>query len=108
MALPRCGYPRNPAALPALPVLLRRAPCPDTRDRPSVSDSHKIPDILFSGNHQAIAEWRFKQSYLKTLQNRPDLLKEKQFSQKEHQLIQELEDDSKQQIAIEKAKKFMK
>lgn len=75
---------------------------------PREYQNHKIPDILFSGNHQAIAEWRFKQSYLKTLQNRPDLLKEKQFNQKEQQLIQELEDDSKQQIAIEKAKKFMK
>ena len=75
---------------------------------PREYDQYKIPDILFSGNHQAIQEWRFKQSYQKTLKNRPDLLKDKQFTKKEIQLIQELQDDRKQQQAIEKAKKFMK
>ena len=71
-------------------------------------EGHKIPDILFSGNHQAIADWRFKQRYLKTLEVRPEFLKNKQFSQKQKKLIEELQDDTKQVQAIEKAKKFMK
>lgn len=33
-----------------------------------------VPDVLLSGNHQAIAEWREKDSLEKTRQKRPDLL----------------------------------
>lgn len=33
-----------------------------------------VPDVLLSGNHQAIAEWRSQQSLLATERKRPDLL----------------------------------
>lgn len=42
--------------------------------RPRVFRDWAVPDILLSGNHQAIARWRREQSILRTLQRRPDLL----------------------------------
>lgn len=33
----------------------------------------KVPDVLLSGNHKKIAEWRKEQSILRTRQKRPDL-----------------------------------
>ncbi len=34
----------------------------------------KVPDVLLSGNHQKIEEWRMKQSLKRTKERRPDLL----------------------------------
>jgi len=36
----------------------------------------KVPDILLSGNHRKIEEWREEKSLEITEKNRPDLLKE--------------------------------
>ncbi len=75
---------------------------------PRVYEDNKIPDILFSGNHLTIKEWRFKQSYLKTLANRPDLIAKKIFTKQETKWIEELTNSSSETIAIKKAQKFMK
>jgi len=42
--------------------------------RPAEYKGLKVPDILLSGNHKAIAEWRHKQSLERTQTLRPDLL----------------------------------
>jgi len=42
--------------------------------RPSEIDGLKCPDVLLSGDHEAIKKWRKEQSIIKTSQNRPDLL----------------------------------
>lgn len=75
---------------------------------PRVYEDNKIPDILFSGNHLTIKEWRFKQSYLKTLANRPDLIAKKTFTKQETKWIEELTNSSSETVAIKKAQKFMK
>ncbi len=41
--------------------------------RPEIFHGEKVPEILLSGNHQAISEWRLQQSKLRTQQKRPDL-----------------------------------
>ncbi len=41
--------------------------------RPSVFNGMAVPDVLTSGNHQAIRAWRREQSILNTLRKRPDL-----------------------------------
>lgn len=43
--------------------------------KPAVFKNIKVPDILLSGNHKKINEWRTKQSFSKTKKLRPDLLK---------------------------------
>lgn len=42
--------------------------------RPRDYRGHEVPEILLSGNHEAIARWRAEQSYLRTKQRRADLL----------------------------------
>jgi tRNA (guanine37-N1)-methyltransferase len=44
--------------------------------RPAEFRGHKVPDVLLSGNHENIRIWREKKSHFRTLQNRPDLLKQ--------------------------------
>jgi tRNA (guanine37-N1)-methyltransferase len=42
--------------------------------RPSVFRDWEVPEVLRSGNHKLIAEWRKEQQILRTKQRRPDLL----------------------------------
>lgn len=46
-----------------------------------------VPDVLLSGNHAHIAEWRRKQSIGQTWLKRPDLLDEKQLSAQDLALL---------------------
>ncbi|BAZ05787.1 tRNA (guanosine(37)-N1)-methyltransferase TrmD [Calothrix sp. NIES-3974] len=43
--------------------------------RPAQFREWRVPDVLLSGNHAAIAKWRFEQQLARTRQRRPDLLK---------------------------------
>ena len=42
--------------------------------RPEVFRGQRVPEVLLSGNHAAIARWRRKESLRRTLERRPDLL----------------------------------
>lgn len=42
--------------------------------RPEVYEGMAVPDVLLSGNHRKIEEWRTEQSLMLTRQRRPDLL----------------------------------
>ncbi len=42
--------------------------------RPKVIDGHTVPEVLLSGDHQQIRDWRLRQSFKRTEQRRPDLL----------------------------------
>ncbi|WP_129597311.1 tRNA (guanosine(37)-N1)-methyltransferase TrmD [Anaerophilus nitritogenes] len=59
--------------------------------RPSVFLDVKVPDILLSGNHKKIAEWRMLESFKMTKRNRPDLfekyIQEKNLSKEEKHFI---------------------
>jgi tRNA (guanine37-N1)-methyltransferase len=44
--------------------------------RPAEFRGWKIPEILLSGDHAQIAAWRRQQAFLRTKQNRPDLLRD--------------------------------
>ena len=43
--------------------------------RPPEFEGMKVPEVLLSGNHEAIARWREEQAQTRTLERRPDLLK---------------------------------
>lgn len=45
--------------------------------RPRVYDGIEVPEVLLSGDHAKIKAWRERQSIIRTLKRRPDLLKEK-------------------------------
>jgi len=42
--------------------------------RPVEFEGMRVPEVLLSGNHQAIAVWRRREQLRRTLQRRPDLL----------------------------------
>lgn len=57
--------------------------------RPPVFRGWKVPDILLSGNHQAIARWRREQSLLRTLLRRPDLLQRATLTDDDRRFLEE-------------------
>ena len=50
---------------------------PPVYTRPEIFRGWKIPDILKSGNHKLIDEWKHDQAVERTTQRRPDLLDDK-------------------------------
>ncbi len=57
--------------------------------RPEEWMGMKVPDVLLSGNHAAIARWRRKQALGRTWDRRRDLLDEKALSKEDRQLLEE-------------------
>jgi tRNA (guanine37-N1)-methyltransferase len=49
----------------------------------------RVPEILLSGNHQAVARWRKQQALLNTLKKRPDLAAGGNLSEEERQMLAE-------------------
>ncbi|MEO8853402.1 MAG: tRNA (guanosine(37)-N1)-methyltransferase TrmD [Ginsengibacter sp.] len=49
---------------------------PPIYTRPENFRGWKVPDILMSGNHAKIEEWRYEKAVERTKERRPDLLKE--------------------------------
>ena len=46
-----------------------------------------VPDVLRSGNHAAIAQWRLQQSLTITAAHRPDLLARRVLSKQEQDIL---------------------
>jgi tRNA (guanine37-N1)-methyltransferase len=46
-----------------------------------------VPEVLKSGNHAAIAQWRLQQSLTITAAHRPDLLVKRGVSKQEQELL---------------------
>ncbi len=55
--------------------------------RPRVFEGVAVPDILLSGDHTKIREWRHQQSLRMTKEKRPDLLKKKKLSNKDKEFL---------------------
>ena len=63
--------------------------------RPEVYEGLAVPEVLLSGNHAKIREWRLKQSLLLTRAKRPDLLAARSLTKQEARLLKELDDELK-------------
>ncbi len=57
--------------------------------RPEVFEGEAVPAVLLSGDHQAIARWREKQSLGRTWLRRPDLLAAMELNESQQALLQE-------------------
>ena len=55
--------------------------------RPQDFEGEGVPEVLLSGDHQAIAEWRFVESVRRTKRRRPDLLGRAVFTERELALL---------------------
>ena len=60
--------------------------------RPNEYKEKKVPEILLSGDHKKIEEWKIGNSLWVTREKRPDLFKQLQLSEKEMILLRQYED----------------
>ena len=65
--------------------------------RPASVDGLEVPEVLQSGHHQQIQQWRLKQALGATWQNRPDLLKNDLLNAEQLQLLEEFKNEQNSQ-----------
>lgn len=58
--------------------------------RPREYRGLRVPDILLSGHHKQIEEWKEKESLRQTLLKRPDLLDRAELSEKQKEILEDL------------------
>ncbi|WP_409294401.1 tRNA (guanosine(37)-N1)-methyltransferase TrmD [Peribacillus sp. SCS-26] len=63
--------------------------------RPADFRGLKVPDVLTSGNHARIEEWRTKESLRRTLARRPDLLESYPLDEKQKKWLEELKKEKR-------------
>lgn len=63
--------------------------------RPAVWRGRKVPEVLLSGHHGKIAEWRRMQSIERTAKARPDLLKQAELSEKEREFAVQFQSEER-------------
>ncbi len=63
--------------------------------RPPEFRQWRVPEILLSGDHARIAQWRRQQALLRTWHRRPDLLEKANLSEKDRDFLDGLELDDK-------------
>lgn len=61
--------------------------------RPADFRGMKVPDVLLSGNHKNIEDWRRKESLKRTYNRRPDLLENKTLSKEDEKWLQDIKDN---------------
>ena len=66
--------------------------------RPKEFEGDHVPEILLSGDHKKIEEWKLANSLWVTKQKRPDLFKQIQLSEKEMILLRQYEDQINEKI----------
>ena len=59
--------------------------------RPEEFMGKRVPDVLLSGHHAKIEEWRRQQSLLRTRERRPDLLSKAELTQKDIKFLNSTE-----------------
>jgi tRNA (guanine37-N1)-methyltransferase len=58
--------------------------------RPPSFRGYEVPEVLLSGNHQAISGWRKKEALRRTLMRRPDLLNGASLSEEDKKILEEI------------------
>ena len=71
--------------------------------RPEEFMGLKVPDVLLSGHHLNIETWRRQQSIRRTLERRPDLLKDANLTPKEQKYLKMLQDEAEKEQSEEKS-----
>jgi tRNA (guanine37-N1)-methyltransferase len=56
--------------------------------RPEIFMGKSVPEVLLSGHHGNIEQWRREQSIIRTAQNRPDLLEKANLTEREIKLLE--------------------
>lgn len=63
--------------------------------RPADFRGMKVPDVLMSGNHAKIEQWRMEQTLKRTFERRPDLLENIELTKEQQLYLKQLKNNSK-------------
>jgi tRNA (guanine37-N1)-methyltransferase len=63
--------------------------------RPRSFEGAEVPEVLLSGNHGAVKQWRRQASLVRTVLNRPDLLMEQPLTRSDMEFMKKLQKDIK-------------
>ena len=63
--------------------------------RPAEYKGLRVPDVLISGNHKKIDEWRLKESLKRTYLRRRDLIEKRELTKLEKKLLDEIKEEIK-------------
>lgn len=66
--------------------------------RPEEFMGRKIPEVLVSGNHARIDEWKRREAIKTTFLKRPDMLETAELSQKEREYVSNLRNENEQEV----------
>jgi tRNA (guanine37-N1)-methyltransferase len=58
--------------------------------RPENFNSESVPEVLLSGDHKKIQEWKDDQALIRTFKRRPELLKNVKLTKKQKKLLEDL------------------
>ncbi|MCX7968985.1 MAG: tRNA (guanosine(37)-N1)-methyltransferase TrmD, partial [Armatimonadetes bacterium] len=61
--------------------------------RPRVFRNWEVPEVLVTGNHEAIRKWRRRESLKRTLLRRPDLLLKAKLTEEDWKTLREIESE---------------
>ncbi|MBQ2688861.1 MAG: tRNA (guanosine(37)-N1)-methyltransferase TrmD [Solobacterium sp.] len=61
--------------------------------KPAEYEGMKVPDVLLSGNHERIRQWRLVQSLVRTREIRPDLFERHELSEEERKLLRKYDEE---------------
>ncbi len=62
--------------------------------RPASFRGHEVPEVLLSGNHQAISLWRRRKALRRTWMRRPDLLSKDSLSEEDKKTLEEISENN--------------
>lgn len=63
--------------------------------RPEVIQGMRVPEVLLNGHHRLIQDWRDKQALGRTLERRPELLKQMELDERQQSLLDDFIAESK-------------
>ena len=66
--------------------------------RPEIFKDLKVPEVLLSGDHKKLAEWKKKNALLETFKKRPDLINNRELTIEESRLLQEALKEQEQDL----------
>lgn len=66
--------------------------------KPRVYEGLEVPEILLSGHHKNIEKWRRRQSLIRTLERRPELLETVELTKEDKKVLREVYDRLKKLI----------
>jgi tRNA (guanine37-N1)-methyltransferase len=59
--------------------------------RPPEYQGYQVPDVLLSGHHEKIRQWRRYESFRETFYKRPDLIRRKELNKEEREWLESLQ-----------------